>query len=215
MSIDASRLTALGHEPGRIPFPYSPGYGVQYDILTRLKGIAAGVLAPAILALMAGCGNRASQQVAALNTSNVQRLANLYSAFQFRKGGRGPKDEAEFKNFIKTYPSDKLAMMQVDLNNLDGLFRSERDGQTLKIRYGVRGGPAAIAAVIFEQEGKNGTKQVAYTGTSKVKDVDEATYQEVWAGKEPSVSAAGRPPREVGRRGRPIGMPAGAPKGPQ
>jgi hypothetical protein len=183
-------------------------------MFTNLKRLAAGILAAAVLAPMAGCGNRVAQQVGALNTSNSQRLANLYSAFQVQKGGRGPKDEAEFKDFIKHFPADRLVLMQVDANDLDGLFRSERDGQPFKIRYGVRGGRGAVAPVIFEQQGKNGTREVATTGNSEVLEMDEAAYQELWAGKSDSEPPAAVQ-KDLGRRGRPTGMPTGAPKGPQ
>ena len=55
------------------------------------------------------------------------------------KGGRGPKDEAEFKEFVRNFDPNKLSMMKIDPNNVDGLFTSERDGKPFKIRYKVGG----------------------------------------------------------------------------
>src|SRR5215212_3805188 len=53
--------------------------------------LAIGVL----LAGLAGCGgDPTAKEVAALNQSNIQRVANLYTAFQTYKAGRGPKSEA-------------------------------------------------------------------------------------------------------------------------
>ncbi len=171
------------------------------------------VLATASLAaVLHGCsGDNTSTQVAAVNTSNIQRLANMYSAFQNYKGGRGPKDEAEFKAFIKNFDAPKLSMMGIDPNNLNALFTSERDSKPFKVRYKVGGGRGAVAPVIFEQVGSEGQKQVGFTGNSKVESVDDTSYAQLWSGKSrPSGEPQGGP-----QGGRPnSGIPVGAPKGP-
>ena len=65
---------------------------------------AIGVVAAVLLAGLAGCSkNKVGEQVAAMNTSNNLRLSNMYAAFQNYKAGKGPKDEAEFKEFIKDF----------------------------------------------------------------------------------------------------------------
>src|SRR3989304_3143365 len=71
------------------------------------------------LAFAAGCTRDDSEgRVAAMNDSNIRRLANLYKAFQLRKDMQGPKDEAEFRRFIQQEMSPiKLKRMQVDPNN--------------------------------------------------------------------------------------------------
>jgi hypothetical protein len=177
---------------------------------------AAGMVAAVFLAGLAGCsGDKTAEAVAAMNTSNIQRLSNIYAAFQNYKGGRGPKDEAEFKAFIKDFDPNKLKMMGIDPDNLDAVFTSERDGKPLKIRYQVGGGRGAVVPVVFEQDGKGGKRQVGRTG-GKVEEVDDATYQQLWAGKEPSQPPAGPPSGDgAGRGGRPTGRPPGAPTGPQ
>jgi hypothetical protein len=175
----------------------------------RTMRCAAG-LAAALLAGLAGCsGDNVADQVAAMNTSNVQRLANLYAAYQNYNGGRGPKDEAAFRAFIKDFDQNKLAMMKVDPNNLDGLFTSEWDGKPFRIRYKVGGGRGSVDAVVFDQVGRDGKKRVAFTG-GKVEEVGEAEAKQLWAGKGPS-QPAGAPP---GQGGRPTGPPTGAPTGP-
>lgn len=162
------------------------------------------VATPLLLGL-AGCGgDNVARQVAAMNTSNIKRVANMYSAFQNYKGGSGPTDDAEFKAFIKAFDPAKLSMMGIDANNLDALFTSERDSKPFFIRYKLGGGKGSEAAVVFEQDGKDGKKQVAFTGNSKVEDVDDATYAQLRAGKAPAA-----------KEGRPSsGRPAEAPTGP-
>lgn len=159
-----------------------------------------------------GCNrDRTAEQVGEMNKSNIQRVSNIYAAFQNMKSSGGPKDEAELKAFIREYDPEKLSMMKIDVNNLDGLFTSERDGKPFKVRYKVSGGRGADAPVVFEQDGVGGKKQVGFTG-GRVEEVDDATYAQLWAGKIGS-SPAGQPGSKDA--GRPTGgPPAGAPKGP-
>jgi hypothetical protein len=182
--------------------------------INRWPALAAATMCGAMLT---GCSSdKTAKTVASMNTSNIQRVANIYSAFQNYKGGRGPNDEAELKTFIKEYDPEKLKMMGIDSGNVDALFVSERDNQPLKVRYKVGGGRGSVDAVAFETTGQGGTKQVAYTG-GKVEDVDEATYQQLLAGKGPSTPASGGPggPAAVDKgKGRPSGTPEGAPTGP-
>jgi hypothetical protein len=157
--------------------------------------------------LCTGCGDKTAKEVAAMNTSNILRLVNMYSAFQNYKGGRGPKTEAEFREFIAAFDPEKLKMMGIKTDDLDGLFTSERDGKRFKVRYNVGGGRGSVDPVVFEESGKDGTQQVGYTG-GKVEDVDSATYQALWTGKgtQPNADPKGS--------ARPKGPPAGAPTGP-
>jgi hypothetical protein len=175
---------------------------------TILHRIPAGLAATYLLVALAGCsGNDTASQVAAINTSNIQRLANMYSGYQNMKSSGGPKDEKDFKAFIKNFDPAKLKMRGIDPNGLDALFTSERDGKPFKIRYQVGGGRGSEAPVIFEQVGKEGKKQVGYTGLSKVEEVDDARYAQLWSGKSaPTVD----PKAAV----RPSGIPSGTPKGP-
>ena len=174
------------------------------------RWLAAGAVVA--LAALAGCSrDQTARDVAAQNTSNIQRLANLYSAYQTYNGGRGPASEAEFKTFIARYDGDKLKMMGVKADDLGGLFTSERDGKPFKVRYKVGGGRGAAAPVVFEQDGKDGKRQVAFTGNAKVEDVDAATYDQMWAGKTGTAPPAGPRRRQ---RGRPPDRPAaGGPDG--
>jgi len=175
-------------------------------MLTNRRRTATGLVAAFVLAATAGCGPDIAGQVGDMNKSNIQRLGNMYAAFQNFKSGRGPNDEAELRTFIKDFDPKKLSMMKIDPNNMDALFTSERDGKPFKIRFQVGGGRGSVDPVIFEQEGKEGKKQVGYTG-GKVDAVDDTDYAQLWSG------AAG-PPQGGPQTGRPSGPPAGAPTGP-
>ncbi|MFO0842212.1 MAG: hypothetical protein U0797_07390 [Gemmataceae bacterium] len=162
---------------------------------------------------LAGCGDKVAQQVGEMNKSNIQRVANLYAGFQNLAGaGRGPKDEAELTKFVKEYDPAKLKMMGVDPNDFSKVLTSERDGKPFKVRYNVGGGRGAVAPVVFEQDGKDGKKQVGFTG-GKVEEVGEAEYQAYWSGKG-TTGPAGGPGGAPGGDSRPMGRPQGAPTGP-
>jgi hypothetical protein len=176
---------------------------------TNYSRLAFWAVSAAFLAGLAGCsGNSAARQVAAMNTANIQRVANIYSAFQQFKGGRGPKDAAELKAFIKDFDPARLAMMGIDPNKVDELFTSERDSKPFKVRYNVGGGRGSVAAVVFEQDGQDGQKQVAFTGNARVEAVDNTAYAQLWAGRGESQPPAG-PAVQKGRGGRPPGAPTG------
>jgi hypothetical protein len=168
-------------------------------------------VAAVILAAVVGCGDKTADRVGAMNRSNIQRIGNMYAAYQNYKAGRGPQDETDLKEFIKTYDPGKLTMMKIDPNNLGGLFTSERDGKPFKIRYQVSGGRGSAQAVIFEQDGQAGKKQVGFTG-GRVEEVEDATYDKLWAGGEtPSASPSAT---SASKGSRPVGIPPGAPTGP-
>jgi hypothetical protein len=129
-------------------------------------------------------------RIGAMNDTRIKQLANLYMAHQMRHGSNGPKDEAEFKTFIKSgMPSHRLEMMRVDPAKVDDLFVSERDGQPFVIKYGQSGGPMSQLAVVFEKEGQAGKKQVGFTN-GKVEELDDAKYQELQGKKQSDAGAA-------------------------
>lgn len=178
----------------------------------QLRVALGGALLIGLVGL-AGCRDKLADQVAAMNTSNIRRVANIYEGFQnLVGGGKGPKNEAELTKFIKEYDPTKLKMMGIDSNDLPKLLTSERDGKPFKVRYGVGGGRGAVAPVVFELEGKDGKKQVAFTG-GKIEEVGEAEYQAYWSGKGAAPAAGPASGPGGGRPGK-AGPPPGAPTGP-
>lgn len=176
--------------------------------ITRWAAVAAIAAGAAGLA---GCNrDRTAGAVADMNPDNAHRLSNLYAAHQNFKGGKGPKDEAAFKTFVREFDATKLGMMGVDPANVDVVFVSDRDGQPFKVRYGVGGGRGSNDPVVFEQVGKDGKKQVGYTS---------GTVQELADGEADRLLAAKPAPpaknaKDAGKDGRTTGAPAGAPPGP-
>lgn len=177
-----------------------------------MRYLATAVLAAGLVAFV-GCTppDNTKAKVAAMNTSNIQRVANMYAGFQNNMGGRGPKDEAEFKKYFGDYAKDKLDAMGIDPNKVNEVFTSERDKKPFKVRYGVGGGRGSVDAVVFESEGVAGRKQVGYTG-GKVDEVDESAAKSLMDGKKTGTSTQPGGARTIGT-GAPMGAPTGPTKG--
>ena len=110
---------------------------------------------------LVGCSSNLDTDAAtaANNKTNIQRLTNLYFAFQMKNDFIGPTDEAEFRSFIEKYPTKKLERIGVDANSLDQLFINERDGEPFKIRFEVQGSlMGSSEPVVFESVGVGGKK---------------------------------------------------------
>jgi hypothetical protein len=137
-----------------------------------------------LVATITGCRqSNPESTVAALNESNVQRLVNLYFAYQKNFDFNGPKDEQAFRQFVQGLDSEKLQRIGVDPASVDSIFISERDGQPFKIRYRVRGSiMGSSEPVVFESQGVDGNRMVGFLDMSQ-REVDAAEYDQLWAGK--------------------------------
>lgn len=143
--------------------------------------VLLGLLLPI---LFSGCGkDQASEMFASVNSSNIQRVANLYCVYQAQHNFKGPANEQELKDFIANLDPSRHKYFGIDVANLDQMFVSERDKQPFKIRWGLeakpRQGPIPIA---FEQEGVKGRYRVAFS-SFQVDEFDLFDYEELWAGR--------------------------------
>jgi hypothetical protein len=136
-----------------------------------------------VAGLFVGCSSRSDPDsaIAAVNKTNIQRLANLYLTYQSLHEWHGPKDEAQFKTFLRGYNAHMLGRIGVDPNALDPLFISERDAQPFKIRYGVQGSSRGSSApVIFEAVGGGNGRLVGFLDMQQ-REVDESEYNALWS----------------------------------
>lgn len=134
--------------------------------------------------LLGGCGGTTPESALRdANRTNIQRLANLYTHYQFSNKFQGPADETAFREFIQGPGRESLEKMGITMSNLDDLFINERDGETFKIRYGV---PTSTRGskepVIFESTGKGGKRMVAFLNMVQ-REVDAAEYDQLWNAK--------------------------------
>jgi hypothetical protein len=144
--------------------------------------------------VLIGCSSRTNPDsaIASVNTTNIQRLANLYFTYQSQHDWHGPANENDFKSFLRGYPEHKLTRIGVDPKDIDKLFISERDSQPFKVRYGVLGSSMGSSApVIFESTGDGKGRLVGFLDMQQ-REVDDSEYKSLWSS---TVSAA--PQRET------------------
>lgn len=136
-------------------------------------------MAMVIFAGLFGCGRSdPADKVAAMNDSNIRRLANLYAGFQEVNDYQGPADKSEFKAYIQNKPAQKLEMMQIDPSDIDGLFKSESTGEALEVIYGLKGFLGAQMAVVFDSPDSEGKRMVAFTN-GRPESIDEQQYKKL------------------------------------
>jgi hypothetical protein len=171
-----------------------------------IRGMRRGLVIFGFLAIACGCSrDMTSTEVSAKNNSHIKQVVNLYSGFQMSHGWQGPKDIDSFKNYIKTgLPPQNLQMMGVDPDHLDLLFTSQNDNKPFKIRYGISGGLGVVDALVFEEQGTGGKRQVGFNGPY-VEAVDEARYKDLW-------EHGGHPQGLAVKNGIPGAPPDAAPK---
>lgn len=166
----------------------SKNYQANEMFVDRVRSIFGRLLLSVlgICFLSVGCGPSfdADSTIKELNATNAQKLVSLYQHHQRRNRGRGPKDEAAFRKFISETSTYLLDRIDVDPNSLDSLFVSDRDGQPLKIRYGMKGsdrGPSI--PTVFEAEGVEGVRIVACTNMVTKEVTDDSEYQQLLKSK--------------------------------
>lgn len=128
--------------------------------------------------LLCSCDN--SPPGAAFNTTNVRRLRTAYNIYVRLNEMKGPASEEDFKEFLKSDLTAKvrLSRIGVELEDLDGIFVSERDGKPFKVRYGLNG--SKNHAVVFEAEGIEGKRFVAFWDPI---EVEADKYDKYWSGE--------------------------------
>ena len=148
---------------------------------------------------MVGCGEPSTDAVVGeANSSNIQRLSNLYIGFQYRNsenGYSGPADEAEFKEFVSKFNTSKLERMGIDTSDIDAVFISERDNEPFKIRYNIPGSSRGSShPAVFEAVGVEGSRMVGFLDMVQ-KEVDASEYDQLWSkelGEEVAEATRGR-----------------------
>jgi hypothetical protein len=176
--------------------------GPRQARLIRRRLLLTG-LSAAVAVAVAGCADRSiSRQVAAMNDSRIKQLANLFRFYQATNGWVGPKDEATLRSFVQAAPRKNLDMMGIDPSRFEEMLVSDRDGKPFAVRWGVSIGPMEEQAVVFEAEGRDGRRLVAYTG-ARTEEVDAERYAKLFAGEGVVASAMSGPPAAAPSGGSP------------
>ena len=141
----------------------------------KMRLLSAGLL------LVFGLGCSSPPAVTVPERLPLRHLAVLYGRYRASHKGMVPKDEAQFKEYIKSLDEKQLSSAGVSAAEIDSLFVSPRDNQPYDIRYNdppPPDGPNGPSAVVVERVGKGGKRMVAYS-MGKVEEIDDAKYQKI------------------------------------
>lgn len=153
--------------------------------MKSLQHFGLWILLLAGLFPLLGCGrdNSPKSILARVNQSNIQRLGNLYNKYQSEHKWIGPSDESTFRTYVADTPPARLDLLGIDPNDIESLFKSERDGENFVFRYKVPGSAMGkVEPVVFEKTGVNGKRMVGFTNKAPI-EVDAAEYDAWLAGK--------------------------------
>jgi len=140
----------------------------------------AGLVVVGIVAWLAtGCGTRIESQER--EQSNLKPLAIMYGQFIGQHRGQPPKNEEEFKQYVRSQSPDALASFGV--SDPDAIFVSSRDGQPYVVHYGNAArtgppGPGGQPVIAYEQTGVGGDRFVA-SSIGAIEEVDEERFREL------------------------------------
>ena len=127
-----------------------------------------------------GCGGSGSEASRAREESGLKPLAIFYGRFVPQHQGQPPKDEAEFKAYLKEPRNLEELQKIFNVPDVDAMFVSSRDKKPYMVIYGPTSGegPAGQPVVAYEQEGMNGKRFVA-SKMGAVEEVDEARFRKM------------------------------------
>ncbi len=160
----------------------------------------AGLLCTALL-IGCGTGDVITDQVAKANKHNVSKVASCYNLYLMRNGFKGPKDKAELVKLIQDpLVAKNMEMIGVDPADPEAIFISDRDGEEIKVRWGVKGSSLGTnEPVAFESTGKGGVRLVCLA-TGVLEEIeDDQTYNDMLAGKYKPPQTRGETPKFDGQ----------------
>ncbi|MEM7781881.1 MAG: hypothetical protein AAF939_16890 [Planctomycetota bacterium] len=135
-----------------------------------------------LLTSFIGCGTGADKtlDVSDFNKTNILKLRNSYEMYLATHGMRGPENEDELKEYLRTDEAAKVRLkrMGIEQSDIESMFISERDGKPFRVRYGLVG--LADHAIVFEEEGVDGKRLVALAQPLELSDSE---YEGWFTGK--------------------------------
>ncbi|MEQ8208920.1 MAG: hypothetical protein RH917_03740 [Lacipirellulaceae bacterium] len=140
-----------------------------------------------VVIVAVGCGDSVPT-LADVNNTNIKKLRGAYGLYLVNHGMKGPENEEEFKQYLKTDEGAKVKMgrMGVTPEMVDSIFISDRDGKPFKIRYGLKG--LGDHAIIFEEVGVEGKRQISFI---EPREVGAEEYEQLWNGARPKNTVDG------------------------
>lgn len=124
----------------------------------------------AVLIPMVGCGGGDSPEQTLEERQGLKAISVLYGTFLSMNGGQPPASGEQLKEFAGALKQNGRVPMGLDLEDLDSIFVSPRDGEPYVLLLGENalnnGGDRT--AIAYEQTGRDGMRQIALSNTAVV-----------------------------------------------
>lgn len=139
-----------------------------------------------VLSAFSGCDKQKS--MTDVYSTNIKKMHGCYTLYLEEHGYKGPENEEQFKEYLKTDPTAIHLLKRIDVtpDTVDDIFVGDRDGKPFVVRYGLNG--VADHACIFEAEGLEGKRLIALADPI---EVDKETYDDYLSGKIKPETEAG------------------------
>jgi len=144
------------------------------------------------IVLMVPIGCSGDKKIAHEQQKHLSKLARAYGFYVRKHQGNRPPTMTALKEYVKQMSPEDLASANLEASEVDSMFISTRDGQEYMLRTitgaagppgagGVPGGGGFETVVLYEKEGKDGKRLVAYE-TTRVEEVDEEKFKQLVPG---------------------------------
>jgi hypothetical protein len=155
------------------------------------RWVCLGALGVSLLLL--GCTSRSARQNP--TEEGIRDAQKVFTKFMATHQGRGPKDEAEWKDFLSKLTSKDLQEMGIE--DVNKALTSPRDNQPYVIVYGQSGSGAPSNVkpdgrapskppaqyrrpiVMYEKVGSGGRRYVLYSQGGGFQEVTDAEFKEM------------------------------------
>ena len=155
-------------------------YSLERVVAVPIQVLRGAFVALLLLGAVSGCSGRGRSNQAE-ETSSLKPIAKFYGNYVNKHRGQPPKDEAEFKAFLREAANAEQLKADFKITEIDKMFISSRDNKPYIIYYGLipkSSGPAGAPVVAYEQEGVGGKRFVA-SAVGSVQEVDETGFRKM------------------------------------
>lgn len=150
-----------------------------------MKKLVLISLALFLIAPLSGCRDNVSAKISDLTKAHVKKVAIMYKMYSEANQFQGPKDEEELKTWVQDENrAATLARFGVDVSQFDSYLISDRTGDKLDIRWGVKSRPMAPPyPVVYEPNELDGTRHVGMAGGKTLEVDNDEYFEELKQGK--------------------------------
>jgi len=134
-----------------------------------------------LFCLLCGCSGASREASRAQEASSLKPIAIYYGSFVGRHRGQAPKNEDEFKAYLREKENAESLQAAFHVTDIDNLFVSPRDKKPYVIYYGeipTSSGPGGAPVIAYEKEGVEGKRFVA-SAVGAVQEVTEEAFRKM------------------------------------